>query len=81
MKLLDAKVNKLYIVKDIQLCDPCNFLDSKSCMILSLMEKGLVPGSTLEVKSKKLGMYELLIDGSHFIVRQPEMEKYNIEIE
>jgi Fe2+ transport system protein FeoA len=81
MKLLDAKVGIPYLVKDIQLCDPCDLSHVGSCMILSLMDRGLVPGSTLEVKSKKLGMYELLIDGAHFIVRQPEMEKYNIEIE
>ena len=81
MKILDAKIGIPYLVKDIQLCDPCDFSDMSSCMILSLMDRGLVPGSTFEVKSKKLGMYELLIDGAHFIVRQPEMEKYNIEIE
>lgn len=81
MKLVDAEIGKLYEVKDIQLCDPCDLSDSKSCMILSLMEKGLVPGSSLKVISKKLGMYELNIDGSHFIVRKPEMEKYNIVIE
>lgn len=81
MKLVDAQVGKLYEVKDIQLCEPCDISDSNSCMILSLMEKGLVPGSTFKILSKKLGMYELDIDGSHFIVRKPEMEKYNIDIE
>ena len=81
MKLLDAKVGMTYTVKDIQLCEPCDIVNKDSCMILSLMERGMVPGSVLKVKSKKLGMYELLIDGSHFIVRQPEMEKYNIVLE
>lgn len=81
MKLVDAKIGKLYKVKDIQLCDPCDISDSKNCMILSLMERGLIPGSTLKVMSKKLGMYEVNIDGTHLIVRQPEMEKYNIVIE
>ena len=81
MKLIEAEIGKLYEVKDIQLCDPCDISDSKSCMILSLMEKGLIPGSTLKVISRKLGMYEINIDGTHLIVRQPEMEKYNIVIE
>ena len=81
MKLIDAKIGKLYKVKDIKLCDPCDMSDSNTCIILSLMEKGLVPGSSLKVVSRKLGMYEIYIDETHLIVRQPEMEKYNIIIE
>ena len=81
MKLTDAIIGKRYTVKDIQLCQPCDFSDRESCMILSLMDRGLVPGSMIRVISKKLGMYELDIDGTHIIVRQPSLEKFNIKVE
>lgn len=81
MKLKDAKLRQLYKVKHIELCEPCDLKDDGSCMILSLMTRGLVPGSDLMVVSKKLGMYELKIDGTHIIIRQPNAEKFNIEVE
>jgi Fe2+ transport system protein FeoA len=50
-------------------------------MILSLMEKGLVPGTELEVIKKDLGLYYLRIDDGSFVIRKPEAEKFNIEVE
>lgn len=79
MNLKEAKINQLYKVKDIDLCTPCNMTDK--CMILSLMDRGLVPGSDLTVISKKLGMYELKIDGTHIVIRKPEAERFDIEVE
>lgn len=81
MKLKEAKLRKLYRIKNIELCTPCELKNDDSCMILGLMARGLVPGADLIVVSKKLGMYELKIDGTHIIIRQPNAEKFNIEVE
>lgn len=80
MKLKDAVIGKEYLVLDIQLCDDC-VNEEGQCMILGLMTRGLVPGSLLTVVSKKLGLYELNIDGSHMAIRQPDAERFNIEVE
>ena len=80
MKLKDAKIGKEYEVLDISLCDDCP-LDESPCSILGLMERGLVPGSTLEVVKKDLGLYYLKIDGTSIVIRKPEAEKFNIEVE
>jgi Fe2+ transport system protein FeoA len=80
MKLKDAKIGKTYHVTDIHFCDDCTSTDN-SCMILSLMEKGLVPGTELEVIKKDLGLYYLRIDDGSFVIRKPEAEKFNIEVE
>lgn len=80
MKLKDAIIGKLYTVLDIQFCDDCT-LEDNSCMLLSLMEKGLVPGSQLQVIKKDLGLYYLKVDDGSFLIRKPEAEKFNIEVE
>ena len=80
MKLGDIQIGKKNIVKSINFCDDCP-LTNDECMILSLMEKGLVPGSELIILSKKLGMYELSIDGTHLLVREESAKSFNIEIE
>jgi len=77
MRLKDAKVGEIYDVQDIQFCDGCE-LENDSCEILGLMERGLIPGSQLKVISKKLGMYELNIDGTHLIIRESQAVKFNI---
>ena len=79
MKLKEATIGKSYIVQDIKLCEPCGMSEG-SCVIISLMEKGLIPGARLEVIDKKLGMYYLNIDGTKLIIRQPEVERFNIEV-
>lgn len=80
MKLREAKIGKSYNVTDIQFCDDCK-VEDQSCMILSLMEKGLVPGAELEVIKKDLGLYYLRIDDGSFVIRKPEAERFNIEVE
>ena len=80
MKLKEAKIRKTYHVKDIHFCNDCTSSDN-SCMILSLMEKGLVPGAKLQVLKKDLGLYYLKIDDGSFLIRKPEAEKFNIEVE
>lgn len=80
MKLKNAEIGKVYEVNNINLCDDCVSTDN-SCMILSLMEKGLVPGAQLEVIKKDLGLYYLKIDNGSFVMRQPEAERFNIEVE
>jgi Fe2+ transport system protein FeoA len=80
MKLKDALIGTTYNVKDIQFCDDCSIEDG-SCMILSLMENGLVPGTELRVIKKDLGLYYLNVDNSSFIIRKPEAERFNIEVE
>jgi len=80
MKLQEFRVGKKYIVKDIRFCDDCP-LESDGCTILSLMERGLVRGSELTLMSIKLGMYELLIDNSHILIREDEGYKFNIDVE
>lgn len=80
MKLKDAVVGKVYEVNDINFCDDCHTQDNV-CMILSLMERGLVPGSTLEVVQKHLGLYHLRIDDTSIVIRKPEAERFNIEVE
>ena len=80
MKLQDFEVGKDYIVKDISLCDDCVF-DDKSCTILGLMERGLVPGSTLNLTSDTLGLYQLDVDGTLIAIRKSEGWKFNIEVE
>ena len=80
MKLKEAVIGKTYNVTDIQFCDDCTVEDN-SCMILSLMEKGLVPGSQLQVIKKDLGLYYLKVDDGSFLIRKPEAEKFNIEVE
>ena len=80
MKLKDAKIGKEYKVLDIQFCDDC-YTEDRPCMILGLMERGLVPGSILEVVKKDLGLYYLRIDNSSLVIRKPEAEKFNIEVE
>ena len=79
MRLKDSEIGKVYDVKDITFCDDCVH-DGGSCEMLGLMERGLVPGSQLKVISKKLGMYELSIDGTHLIIRESDAIKYNIEL-
>lgn len=80
MKLGDIKIGKKNIVKNLDFCDDCP-LTNDECMILSLMEKGLVPGSELTILSNKLGMYELDIDGTHLLLREDSAELFNIELE
>jgi Fe2+ transport system protein FeoA len=80
MKLKDAEIGKVYEVNDIQFCDDCH-TEGQSCMILGLMERGLVPGSTLEVLKKDLGLYHLRIDDTSIVIRKPEAEKFNIDVE
>ena len=80
MKLQDFEVGKYYIVKDIKLCDDCAF-DDKSCTILGLMERGLVPGSNLNLISDTLGLYQLNVDGTNIAIRKAEGWKFNIEVE
>lgn len=80
MKLKDTKIGKTYHVTDVEFCNDCTVEDG-SCMILSLMEKGLVPGCELEVIKKDLGLYYLRIDDGSFVIRQPEAERFNIEVE
>lgn len=80
MKLKDTKIGKTYHVTEVQFCDDCSVTEGK-CMILSLMEKGLVPGCELEVIKKDLGLYYIRIDESSFVIRKPEVEKFNIEVE
>ena len=80
MKLKEAKIRTTYHVSDIHFCDDCTAIDN-SCMILSLMEKGLVPGAEIEVIKKDLGLYYLRIDDSSFVIRKPEAERFNIEVE
>jgi Fe2+ transport system protein FeoA len=80
VKLKEAKIGKTYHVRDIHFCDECTSTDN-SCMILSLMEKGLVPGAELEVLKKELGLYYLRINEGSFFIRKPEAEKFNIEVE
>ena len=81
MKLKEAKLRKTYNVTDIQFCNDCTSIDHGSCMILSLMEKGLVPGCELEVLQKDLGLYRIRIDDGTFVIRRPEAERFNIEVE
>lgn len=80
MKLKEAEVGKVYTVNDIHFCKDCT-ADDGSCMILSLMEKGLVPGSDIQVIKKDLGLYYLRIEDSSFVIRKPEAEKFDIEVE
>ena len=80
MKLSDIKIGKKHKVKNIEFCHDCP-LTNDECMILSLMEKGLVPGSELIILSNKLGMYELNIDGTHLILREESAKSFNIEVE
>ena len=80
MKLQDFKVGKDYIVKDISLCDDCAY-DDKSCTILGLMERGLVPGSNLTLESDTLGLYQLNVDGTIIAIRKSEGWKFNIDVE
>ena len=80
MKLQDFEVGKDYIVKDISLCDDCKF-DDKSCTILGLMERGLVPGSNLNIISDTLGLYQLNVDGTNIAIRKSEGWKFNIDVE
>jgi Fe2+ transport system protein FeoA len=80
MKLKDAEIGKVYEVLDIQFCDDCH-TEGQPCMLLGLMERGLVPGSSLEVVKKDLGLYHLRIDDASIIIRKPEAEKFNIEVE
>lgn len=79
MKLKEFQINHLYKVKNIELCTPCDM--TNNCMILSLMDRGLVPDSELTIISKKLGMYELNIDGTHIVIRKPDAELFDIEVE
>jgi Fe2+ transport system protein FeoA len=80
VKLGDIQIGKKSIVKNIDFCNDCP-LTNDECMILSLMEKGLVPGSELIILSNKLGMYELSIDGTHLILREESAKSFNIELE
>ena len=80
MKLKDAEIGKLYKVTEVEICDGCDIVEG-NCIILSLMTRGLIPGCDLKVISKKLGMYELDIDGAHMIIRQPDTERFNIFVE
>jgi len=80
MKLKDAKIGKVYEVNDVQFCDNCHTKD-QPCMILRLMERGLVPGALLQVIKKDLGLYHLRIDDTSLVIRKPEAEKFNIEVE
>lgn len=80
MKLKNAEVGKVYNVTNIEFCTDCPLTDD-SCMILSLMQKGMVPGCELEVIKKQLGLYHIRIDDSSFIIRKPEAEKFNIFVE
>lgn len=80
MKLRDTEIGKSYQVTDITFCDECT-VEEGTCMILSLMEKGLVPGCELEVIKKDLGLYHIRIDDSAFVIRKPEAERFNIELE
>lgn len=80
MRLKDAVIGKEYTILDIQLCDGCDIVEG-GCTVLSLMDKGLIPGESLKVVSKKLGMYELMIGSTHLIIRKPEIEKFNIKVE
>lgn len=79
MTLKESKLNHLYKVKNISFCTPCDM--TNNCMILSLMDRGLVPGSELTIISKKLGMYELKIDNTHIVIRKPDAELFDIEVE
>jgi Fe2+ transport system protein FeoA len=80
MKLKEAKIGNIYYVSDINFCNDCELIND-SCMILSLMEKGLVPGAEFEIIKKDLGLYHIRINNSSFIIRKSEAEKFNIEIE
>jgi len=80
MRLEDFKIGKDYIVKNIGLCDDCPH-DEKSCTILGLMERGLVPGSNLNLISDSLGLYQLNVDGTLIAIRKSEGWKFNIEVE
>jgi len=80
MKLQDFEVGKDYIVKNISLCDDCVF-DEKSCTILGLMERGLVPGSNLNLISDTLGLYQLNVDGTNIAIRKSEGWKFIIDVE
>lgn len=80
MKLQDFEVGKDYIVTDIRLCDDCPYED-KSCTILGLMERGLVPGSNVSLISDSLGLYQLNVDGSIIVIRKSEGWKFNIDVE
>ena len=80
MKLQDFEVGKDYIVKNISLCDDCVF-DEKSCTILGLMERGLVPGSNLNLISDTLGLYQLNVDGTIIAIRKSEGWKFHIDVE
>lgn len=80
MDISKAELNLKYKILDIDICESCTY-EHNSCHMISLMEKGFVPHSTFSIISKKLGMYELLIDGTHLIMRQSDFDSLNITIE
>lgn len=80
MNLDTIEIRKKYIIKDITLCDDC-LLQFDECTVLSLMERGLVPGVEFEILSKKLGLYELMIDGTHILIREDSIKSFDIEVE
>ena len=73
--LKQAKLNTEYIIKDVNLCEPC-VGDSMSCGVVGMMEKGIVPGHSIKLLKKQGGLIWISIEGQdEFIIRDEKLDQ------
>lgn len=66
MNLSTAIPNQEYYIDEVQFCDPCPpepGVDCMGCGIVSLLDKGVIPGEKLIVKRKTKNLIWFVIDG------------------
>ena len=79
MRLVEGKINKKYIITDVEFCEPC-VNQSPNCPVIGLLEKGLLPGMEIEILNKLGGLIHIWVEGSgEFIIREEDTKNIFID--
>ena len=77
--LKEAELETKYEVIDVHLCEPC-LGDSSTCGVVSMMEKGIIPGHVIQLERTLGNLMWVSIQGEgQFVIQDSKSDQIFIQ--